>query len=60
MVKFGGSFENPIDHQVLAKTVLNYERFGFDSIWFEDHLVTFGVFERAQAHPSFCFSTTAT
>lgn len=38
-MKFGGSFENPINHEVLSKTVLEMERLGFDSVWFEDHLV---------------------
>jgi alkanesulfonate monooxygenase SsuD/methylene tetrahydromethanopterin reductase-like flavin-dependent oxidoreductase (luciferase family) len=39
MVKFGGSLENPIGHDLLAKTVLEMEKLGFDSVWFEDHLV---------------------
>jgi len=39
MIKFGGSVQNPIRHEMLAKTVLEMERLGFDSAWFEDHLV---------------------
>ena len=48
MVKFGGSLENPINHEVLSKTVLEMERLGFDSVWFEDHLViSLGVSQSA-------------
>ncbi|MGA2785298.1 MAG: LLM class flavin-dependent oxidoreductase, partial [Candidatus Bathyarchaeia archaeon] len=39
MVKFSGSLQNPMNHDVLAKTVLEMERLGFDSVWFEDHLI---------------------
>jgi len=39
MVKFGGSLENSISHDSLAKTTPEMERLGFDSVWFEDHLV---------------------
>ena len=39
MVKFGGSLENPISYDLLAKATLEMERLGFDSVWFEDHLV---------------------
>jgi len=40
MIRFGGYLENPwTDHRCLARTVLEMERLGFDSVWMEDHMV---------------------
>jgi alkanesulfonate monooxygenase SsuD/methylene tetrahydromethanopterin reductase-like flavin-dependent oxidoreductase (luciferase family) len=39
MIKFGGFLENPINHELLAKTTLELEKAGFHSVWLEDHLV---------------------
>ena len=50
MVKFGAFIENPINHDILAKTVLEMERLGFDSAWLEDHLVTTPGLHYMKAH----------
>lgn len=39
LAKFGGFLENSIGHELLAKTALEIEKLGFDSVWLEDHLV---------------------
>ena len=50
MVKFSGSLQNPMNHDVLAKTVLEMERLGFDSVWLEDHLVMVPGLHYMMAH----------
>jgi len=50
MIKFGAFLENPIGHEILAKTVLEMERLGFDSAWLEDHLVTTPGLHYMKAH----------